>query len=288
MISGTYRFEHLSEGLFDLYTDGSLSKNEQAATVRKSWASEDMYADLSQQVGIDPILVTLDQTNILLDAGMGFGLNHKNFNPAVSNLRTNLDIFGLSPEDIDHVVLTHLHYDHIAGLTYTDISSKSPGNPSQCKHLGTASGMGICPWPTLITGMLRAIYPISWMTFYRLVADGQVHFLDTPATEIIPGLEAIRTGGHTPGHQMVRISHNNQKAYYFGDLIPNEHFLGFRMVPDADYDVTASRQLKMLLLKQAHLEDAQVLFYHSVHLKHGKLSKDQSRQFVVDTGSSSN
>jgi len=287
MISGTYRFEHLSEGLFDLYTDGSLSKNEQAATVRKSWASEDMYADLSQQVGIDPILVTLDQTNILLDAGMGFGLNHKNFNPAVSNLRTNLDIFGLSPEDIDHVVLTHLHYDHIAGLTYTDISSKVRATlPNASIWVQRAE------WEYALANLdnrdAAGDLPYQLDDFYRLVADGQVHFLDTPATEIIPGLEAIRTGGHTPGHQMVRISHNNQKAYYFGDLIPNEHFLGFRMVPDADYDVTASRQLKMLLLKQAHLEDAQVLFYHSVHLKHGKLSKDQSRQFVVDTGSSSN
>ena len=36
------------------------------------------------------------------------------------NLRTNLDIFGISPEEVTHVILSHLHYDHAAGSTYID------------------------------------------------------------------------------------------------------------------------------------------------------------------------
>ncbi|MCH8496363.1 MAG: MBL fold metallo-hydrolase [Balneolales bacterium] len=275
-----FSFEHLSEGQFDLYPDGSLLKSEQASVLGNSRLDNELYLSLSTSVGIDPILVSGNGTHVLLDAGLGLGLDHKSANPNISNIRTNMEIFDVSPSDIDHVVLSHLHHDHIAGLTYTDNQSRIQATlPNatiwvQRKEWNHAL-------EAIDTGNDTSDMPYQLDDFYRLVADGRVQFLDEGTTEIIPGIEAIRTGGHTPGHQIVRIRNNDQLAYYFGDLVPNEHYLGFKMMKDIDLEITESRQIKVLLLKQAYHDNADILFYHSVHLKHGKLTKDTNRHFVL-------
>jgi glyoxylase-like metal-dependent hydrolase (beta-lactamase superfamily II) len=282
MYSEIQRTEHLSEGQFDLYTDGSLVKNELASTVRRAIGTDEILNGFSQEIGIDPILISSNDTHTLLDAGLGFGLDARSTNPHVSNIRTNLDIFELQPEQIHNVVLTHLHHDHIAGLTYTDENARiKPTLPNATIWVQKTE------WEHALAAIeIRqesGDIPYQLDDFYRLVADGMVRFIEKPVQRITERIEAIRTGGHTPGHQIVRIKESGKTAYYFGDIIPNEHYLGFRMVPDADYNITEARQIKMLLLKQAHLEEAELLFYHSVHLKHGKLTKDINRQFVLDS-----
>lgn len=281
MSTGIFRIEHLSEGQFDLFTDGSLVKNHQASTVRRAIGSDELWSELSQEIGIDPILVSQGDTHILLDTGLGLGLDAKSANPGVSNIRTNLEIFDLQPEDIQHVVLTHLHHDHIAGLTFTDSRSRI-----QATLPNATIWVQKSEWEFALSLLDErhdsGDLPYKLDDFYRLVADGRVQFIEKPVQQIVEGVDAIRTGGHTPGHQIVRLRNSGHSAYYFGDLIPNEHYIGFRMVPDGDVDITESRQIKMLLLKQAHLEDAELLFYHSVHLKHGKLTKDSNRQFVLE------
>lgn len=283
MKSGTLRIEHLSEGQFDLYTDGSLQKNEQASVVRRAILSDDSLGDFSQEIGIDPILVSDGDAHILLDAGLGYGLDQRSPNPNVSNIRTNLEVFDLDVSRIDHVVLSHLHYDHIAGLTYTDADAKVRATLPNATIWVQRS-----EWEHALENFEQqeatGDLPYQLDDFYRLVADGQVKFIEKPVVQITPFVEAIRTGGHTPGHQIVRLNDSGRKAYYFGDIVPNEHYLGFRMVPDADHSITEARQIKMLLLKQAHLEEASLLFYHSVHLKMGLLKKDANRQFILDTG----
>lgn len=275
-----FSFEHLSEGQFDLYPDGSLLKSEQASVLGNSRLDNELFLSLSTSVGIDPILVSGNGTHVLLDAGLGLGLDHKSANPNISNIRTNMEIFDVSPSDIAHVVLSHLHHDHIAGLTYSDDQSRIQATlPNatiwvQRKEWNHAL-------EAIDTGNDTSDMPYQLDDFYRLVADGRVQFLDEGTTEIIPGIEAIRTGGHTPGHQIVRIRNNDQMAYYFGDLVPNEHYLGFKMMKDIDLEITESRQIKVLLLKQAYHDNADILFYHSVHQKHGKLTKDNNRHFVL-------
>lgn len=287
MQSGTLRIEHLSEGQFDLYTDGSLVKNEQASTVRKAIGTDELMQDFSQEIGIDPILVSSGDEHVLLDAGLGYGLDAKSHNRNVSNILTNLEIFELDEKQIQHVVVTHLHLDHIAGLTYTDSNAEVKATLTNATIWVQRS-----EWEFALSKIESRqesgdlAYQLD--DFYRLVADGRVRFIEEPVKQIINGVDAIRTGGHTPGHQIVRLKDSGRTSYYFGDIIPNEHYLGFRMVPDADYSVTEARQIKMLLLKQAHLEEAEILFYHSVHLKHGKLTKDANRQFVLDKSRKSN
>lgn len=265
---GSLTVEQLSEGHFEISPSGSISRANPSATQRD-------YASL---VGIDPVVVVHGQTATLLDAGIGLGLDAKGFSEKYSNLHTNLGVFGITPDQVEHVVLTHLHYDHMAGLSFTNkdhITLSSLPNAKIYVHKleweyaleqsGKQTGPGIG-------------YELD--DFYRLVADGKVVFLEDDYTKITEGIEAIRTGGHTPGHMIVRLSSEDQVGYYFGDLVPSEVFL-HTGVKGSDVEPIESRGLRMFWLRQAYEDKAWIFFYHSLKQKFGRLERDRNRQFTV-------
>ncbi|HAC16133.1 MAG TPA: hypothetical protein DCE78_09355 [Bacteroidetes bacterium] len=277
---GEFSIEHLSEGQFELFNDGSLIKTDAPHKKKSSKLASELYEELYLPMGVDPILVRGKGATVLLDAGLGIGLDTKKRDPAISNIITNLEIFEVDPSEVTHVILSHMHHDHTGGLAYADKNSRITSTLPNAKIIAQRSD-----WEFALTCINENIkysdVPYELDNLFRLVADQQIEFIDQENMEIIPGIEIIRTGGHTPGHQIVRIRDAGETAYYFGDLIPNEEFLNFTMIPDADVEESDSRQIKMLLMKQAFLESAQVLFYHSVHLKSGKLTRDPNRQYVL-------
>ncbi|MDX1591938.1 MAG: MBL fold metallo-hydrolase, partial [Balneolaceae bacterium] len=113
---GDFAIEQLSEGFFELFEDGSFQKMDPD---RIRYAADDpTLGKYSSALGIDPLLITNGETNIVIDPGLGWGLDHNSRFRDTSNVITNLNIFGLRPEDIHHVVLSHLHFDHAAGCTF--------------------------------------------------------------------------------------------------------------------------------------------------------------------------
>lgn len=129
---GTFEIEHLSEGIFEAFEDGTFRKVD-SGTITGS--NEDGYGkNLTAKIGIDPILIKTGKQNILVDTGLGWGLDAKSSYVNTSNLKTNLDIFGLNPEDITHVVLTHLHFDHAGGSTYVDKSTSTQPTMSYANY----------------------------------------------------------------------------------------------------------------------------------------------------------
>jgi glyoxylase-like metal-dependent hydrolase (beta-lactamase superfamily II) len=277
---GNFIVEHLSEGQFELYTDGSIQKKVSPHLQKKSRLLPELYEELCLPIGVDPILVRGNGSTVLLDAGLGHSLDSKLRDPSISNIVTNLEVFDVSPDQVTHVILTHLHHDHTGGLAYADADSRITSTLPNAKIYVQRAEWDFAV-ESVTQNVKTADAPYQLDNLYRLVSDGQFEFVDQEVFEVIPGIEMIKTGGHTPGHSVVRIKDSGNSAYYFGDLIPNEDFLNFNMIPDADYQVTESRQIKMLLMKQAFLDNAEILFYHSIHLKSGKLTRDPNRQYVL-------
>ncbi len=276
MDRGDFRLEQLSEGIFEVSAAGSIRKirdHHKKEPPRESFA----------QVGIDPVLIDTGSTRILLDCGLGMGLDRKEPDPDTSNIVTNLDIFGYRPEDIDMVVLSHLHYDHAAGLSFTAktgvVSATLPNAKVFVQKNEWEAALRSLEEPTGINGM--GYEPDD---LYRLVADGRFVFLEDELKEICKGITVIRTGGHTPGHQIVRIRQNNRTIYYCGDLIPNETYLNRFVAGKIDTDTVKARKARMLLMQQAWRDQATLLFYHSVYRKTGMLVRDKNRGFVLKKG----
>lgn len=276
---GTFEIEHLSEGIFEAFEDGTFRKVD-SETITGSY--EDGYGkNLTAKIGIDPILIKTGKQNILVDTGLGWGLDAKSSYVNTSNLKTNLDIFGLNPEDITHVILTHLHFDHAGGSTYVDKSTSTQPTMSYANYFVQKK-----EWAYALQQIgqeqLQKGGHYDLDEFYKLAADEKLVFVVDAHFELVPGIELIRTGGHTPGHQIVKIQSEGDTAYILGDLVPSEDHLNHYAMKQMDVEPLQSKKAKTLLLRQAYEENAVLLFYHSIHTKAGRLLKDVDRKYVLE------
>ncbi len=276
---GKFEIEHLSEGIFEAFEDGSFRKIDSDTITGNP--TQNYGHELTARIGIDPILIKTGKQNILVDTGLGWGLDKNSNYTDTSNLKTNLDIFGLTPEDITHVILTHLHFDHAGGSTFVDEQTQTKATLPYANYF-----VQKLEWAYALEQVqtkqknIGAHYELD--EFYRLVADEKVVFLTESKFELLPGIEIIKTGGHTPGHQIVKIQDAGETAYILGDLLPSESHLNQYAMKLMDVDPIQSKKAKTLLLRQAYEESAVLLFYHSIHTKAGRLLKDVDRKYVLE------
>lgn len=273
---GPFTIEVLSEGRFEMFRDGHINRS----AVNSAGAKHNIAENDSAVVGINPVLVKTGPFNILLDAGLGWGLDFGSSYRDVSNIRTNLKIFGLAPEDITHVILSHLHYDHMAGCTFTTSNYKTnPTFPNATYYAHKREWEYALSQLGTSTHRLEADYRLD--DFYRLIADEKVEFLEAKSTKILPGITTILTGGHTPGHQATIINSGDELAYYLGDLLPTSAQLNRYDMHELDTDPIQAKKRKVQLLSSAFEENACLFFYHSLYSQVGSLERNKNKQYVL-------
>lgn len=271
---GSLTVELLSEGRFEVFRDGHINRFPEGNP------SAESAGEQSAVIGVNPILVKSKAHNVLLDTGLGWGLDDGSSYTGVSNVCTNLAIFGLTPEDITHVVLSHLHYDHAAGSSYVNFESKTkPTFPKAAYYLHEEEWNYALSLEGRDSGTRGTGYQLD--EFYRLIADGRVRLTRGKTTEILEGITLNQTGGHTPGHQIVQLHSGIERAYYPGELIPSSLHLNHYNTRQQDSDPIRAREAKVRLLKKAYREQAVLLFYHSKHGQSGRLIKDDDKQYVL-------
>jgi len=275
---GRFSIEQLSEGRFEIFSDGTINREpvnqseQESSTLGKTGDSA--------RIGINPILISDENYKVLLDTGLGWGLDAGSSYKNVSNIASNLDIFDLKPEDITHVILSHLHYDHAAGSSYTNEESVTCATfPNADYYVQRRE------WEYAVEEQFSE-YNLKGCDYnlddlYRLVAEDRFHFLDEDNLEIIDGIDIIRTGGHTPGHQAVRIHDSDETGYYLGDLLPTEYHLNQYSMRQMDVHPLDAKKMKIQLLRNAFEEEALLLFYHSLYTSIGRLEKDDNKKYVL-------
>lgn len=275
---GSLTVELLSEGKFEVFHDGHINRSLEDAPL--STASMDEADTQSSRVGVNPVLIKKETELILLDTGLGWGLDAGSAYDGVSNVCTNLAIFGFSPEDITHVILSHLHYDHAAGCSYSDGRAQTRVTfPNATYYLHQREWDYALSQAEQETSIRGVGYQLD--EFYRLIADDHVELLNGKTNEILEGIFLICTGGHTPGHQILRLHSGEETAYYPGDLIPSPLHLNHYNTHLQDVDPIQAKKEKIRLLKKAYREQAILLFYHSIHGQSGRLIKDDDKQYVL-------
>ncbi|MCG2588693.1 MBL fold metallo-hydrolase [Rhodohalobacter sulfatireducens] len=275
---GEFTIEQLSEGFFELFEDGTFQKIESSRL--DNLKDDPNIGKFTSAIGIDPLLIQKSGKNILVDPGLGWGLDSGSQYKKASNVVTNLDIFDLSPRDIHYVILTHLHFDHAAGISRVSEDLKTEPTFPNAEYI-----LHQDEWDYALSQINRDIkipgagYKLDEM--YKLIAEERFTFVDQEIYEPVDGVFAIKTGGHTPGHMIVKLKDGDNSAYFMGDLVPTEYHLNHYSMRNIDIDPLQSKKSKTLLLKQALKEKAVMFFYHSLFKKSGKLSRDPQKKYIL-------
>lgn len=276
---GSFTVEVLSEGRFEIFNDGHINRkpgSDKTSDPRNKISA----SNSSVVVGINPVLIKAGPYNVLLDTGLGWGLDAGSGYNDVSNIKTNLEVFGLKLKDITHVVLSHLHYDHAAGCTFTTSDSKTrPTFPNATYFLHEREWEYALSQVDQDQNRPGANYQLD--EFYRLIADEKVELLTDKTNNIIDGITTICIGGQTPGHQAIIIKSGGEFAYYLGDLLPSSSHLNHYAMSQLDSNPTQAKKCKIQLLRSAFKDNACLFFYHSQHSQVGSLEKNENKQYVL-------
>ncbi len=208
-----------------------------------------------------------EQHTVLFDVGSG-----PDFMPSAGKLLESLAQIGLGPADITHVLFTHAHPDHIWGLL-DDFDEPVFDNASYL--------MGRTEWDywwnpeTVDTiGDARAAFAVGAKRRMEAIEDKVIQIDD--GQEILPGIAAVATPGHTPGHMSFEVRRGTQAAMVIGDAIGNHH-VAFRR-PDwlsgSDQDTVKAAETRLFLLDRLSHEQMPLVGFH---LPNGGIGQVESR-----------
>lgn len=224
-------------------------------------------------LGLNCLLLQASGHNVLVDTGVGrkeedpedesianVGLSH-------GRLAKGLKEAGLTANDIDVVVLSHLHFDHSGGCTRWDRTGEFVATfPNATYFAQRASWEEACHPSDRCAGVHRP------ENFRPLERHGQLELLDGD-TEVIPGLNVIVTGGHSSGHQMVLFNHGGERIAYLGDLIPTPYHLNPAVISAFDTSPETTLERKQEVLAEAENQDWLLVFPHGHEVKAGYLER---------------
>lgn len=209
-----------------------------------------------------------DGTNtVLFDVGSG-----PDFMPTAGNVVESLSALGLAPKDITHVVFTHAHPDHIWGLLdeFDD----------PLFHDATYM-MGRKEWdywwnPETVNtiGDARAAFAVGAKRRMEAIEDAVELFDD--GDEILPGIAAHSTPGHTPGHMAFEIRQGSNAALVVGDAIGNHH-VAFRKPSwesGSDQDAATAVATRTMLFDRLMSEHMTIMGFHLPNGGMGRVERD--------------
>jgi glyoxylase-like metal-dependent hydrolase (beta-lactamase superfamily II) len=229
------------------------------------------------ELGLNCLLVDTGDKKILIDTGIS-GIDDAKFNDIYKvhyvDLSDSLSEMRLTPEDIDIVINTHLHFDHCGGNTRR-VGSKYVPSFSNAKYI-----IQEAEWYDGIHPNERTQGSYILDTFIPLEESGNLKLVNGEV-EILPGIKVCLTGGHTRGHQVVLLESMGEKGIYFGDLIPTTSHIKLPYVMSYDSYPLDTVKKKKELLKLALAERWLLIFEHDPKVMMGYLKKKDGEPIFI-------
>lgn len=239
------------------------------------WSRKYPYNDKNQiECRTDPILVETDGKRFLIESGIGKGKltakQKRNFGvEEESSVEHSLQKLGLKPEDIDGVLMTHLHFDHASGLT------KQVDDEFQSVFSRAAIYCSSIEWEEMRNPNIRS-KNTYWERNWRGIEEQVVTFSEE--IEVAPGIRMIHTGGHSDGHAIVIFESEGEMAIHMGDLLPTHaHQNVLWVMAYDDYPMDSIRE-KQKWLPFATENNAWLTFYHDAFYR--ALKWDENGEIV--------
>ena len=206
---GAFEVTALSDGTVDLPVDKLLTHTT-PAKVQAALARA--YLKPPVETSVNGYLVNTGSKLVLIDAGAA-GL----FGPTLGKLVANLKASGYTPEQVDEVYLTHMHADHVGGITTADGKAVFPNAIVRADK--KESGFWLDQ-----KAMDKA--PADMKDFFKGAMASMKPYVDAGKfkpfegdSALVPGIRSYATRGHTPGHAAYIVESNGAKLVVWGDLM---------------------------------------------------------------------
>jgi glyoxylase-like metal-dependent hydrolase (beta-lactamase superfamily II) len=244
---GSFRFSLASAEIF-AFCDGTLAAPVGNLYRRGSdQPTPEQFEGAPTELSVNAFLVVTNGKRVLIDAGSGtlFGPDH-------GKLAGHLQTVGFATDDIDHIILTHIHADHAGGLS--EKGERIFKNATL--HAGATEtafwlspGAGEKPGVSdRVKGQIArahgAINPYKEAGRFEIFAD---------EGDVLPGFSASFRAGHTPGHLTIRFESDGQVIAFVGDIVHGDklQFADPSITIDFDYDQENAAIARAAAFKQA-------------------------------------
>lgn len=235
----------VSDGVLSL--PGAMLAHNVDPAVRGAWL-EGMF--LSPDVldwALNVILVRNGGQTILIDAGLGADPDLQL--PRAGRLNQRLEAAGIELSSVTDVVLTHMHMDHIGGLLVDGISDQF--RPDLRIHVATAE-VEFWASPDFSHTSMPSGFPDALRSAARRFMNTYRSHLRTfdEKSEVAPGVVVRRTGGHTPGHSVVRLASGADRLTFAGDAVFQVGFEKPEWYNGFDHDPAEAARVRIGLLRE--------------------------------------
>jgi glyoxylase-like metal-dependent hydrolase (beta-lactamase superfamily II) len=267
-------------------TDGTylLDGGAMFGVVPKTLWQRRMAADEANRIllGLNSVVVRTGKQTVVIETGIG------NKQPAKMRaihenqelLPASLAAAGVSPEEVDVVINTHLHFDHCGWNTTLEADGTvrpTFPNARYFAHRGEVEHGHL----QLERDAVSYLSP----NYDPLVASGQMTLLEDAAVragaEICPGISVELFPGHTEHMMGVHIESAGQRACYIGDLLPTSAHLDTTWVMGYDLNPLECIAQRKRFYQRAIPEDLLVLFTHDHHVPMARVGLNEKGKPVV-------
>ncbi len=222
-------------------------------------------------LGLNVALVESGGKRVLVDTGMGDRWSEKEVRMyRIDRSATLLDGLrgqGLSPDDVDVVINTHLHFDHSGGNTRLVDGRVRPTFP-RARYVVQRGEWEDATHPHERS---RASYRAD--DFVPVAEAGQLDLVEGE-TEVAPGVRVVPVGGHTTHHQMAVVADGGATLVVPTDLVPTASHLPLPFVMGYDLFPVATMEAKRRLLAAAADGGWTMVFYHDARTPLGRVRRE--------------
>lgn len=216
----------------------------------------------------DPMFFRFEGKNYLIDSGIGnnrltekqkrnYGVTEE------SHVLEDLAKLGVSPEDIDYVLMTHLHFDHVLGLT--GVSKEGYYSVFKNAEIWTSK----TEWDEMQQPNIRS-KATYWKENWEQI-ESQIHTFEKEI-QINKALKMELTGGHSEGHAIIWLESNGEKAVHMADIFPTfAHQNVLWVTAYDDYPMTSIAR-KQTIFEKTFGENYWFLSYHDARFRAVKIA----------------
>ena len=229
------------------------------------------------RLGLRPLLVRGERT-MLIDAGIGGKMDEKSIEIYAIDRTRNLDhtlaAAAVTPDDIDIVLASHLHFDHAGGFTTRTASGRLVPTFPRARYVVRTAEWDDAAHPNERN---RASY---LQENFRPLADFGVLDLVAGNETIMPGVRVVRTGGHTMHHQIVVIESGGRTAVFTADLMPTAAHVDEPWIMGYDLYPMDTLRFKRTFVREAIANEYLIFFEHDPDIGAGYIREVNGRKQV--------